>query len=219
MGETSLRVVERPHAFRTAKRGGRSPARGPGADCQGSGRRGGAARRRSRGHGPPGRRRRRRRLAIDRQTQGCVADKGNGNIVGAGVSADAGRVDPPARQQPIMTRALARAASVLLPIAPSGRLPSAIRHLLSAISGSLRARKNPFRVSRISFCVDPLPALRSILVVSLSALRLRRRSRPTGPRSSGQGAQDRGSGGWLGTRHSAGCRSRAHRPDQLGWRP
>ncbi|AYF03808.1 hypothetical protein PY32053_04280 (plasmid) [Paracoccus yeei] len=57
-----------------------------------------------------------RRLAIDRQTQGCVADKGNGNIVGAGVSAGAACVDPPARQQPIMARALARAASVLLPM-------------------------------------------------------------------------------------------------------
>ena len=38
------------------------------------------------------------------------------------------------------------------------------------------------------------PALRSIHAVSLSALRLRQRSRPPGPRSSGQGAQDRGSG-------------------------
>jgi len=49
-----------------------------------------------------------RRLAIDRQTQGCVADKAKGNIVGAGVSAGAARVDPPARLQPIWGRALAR---------------------------------------------------------------------------------------------------------------
>ena len=63
------------------------------------------------------------------------------------------------------------------------------------------------------------PALRSIHAVSLSALRLRQRSRPPGPRSSGQGAQDRCSRGRLGTRRSIGRRSRAHRLDQLGWRP
>ncbi len=48
---------------------------------------------------------------------------------------------------------------------------------------------------------------------------LRQRSRPSGTRWTGQGAQDRCAGGWLGTRHSTVQRSRAHRPDQLGWRP
>ena len=48
---------------------------------------------------------------------------------------------------------------------------------------------------------------------------LRQRSRPSGTRWAGQGAQDRCAGGWLGTRHSTVQRSRAHRPDQLGWRP
>ena len=72
---------------------------------------------------------------------------------------------------------------------------------------------------RAELVPDRHPALRSIHAVSLCALRLRQRSRPSGPRSSGQGAQDRRSGGWLGTRQSTGRRSRALRPDQLGWRP
>ena len=55
-----------------------------------------------------------RRWPLDRHPTGCVADKRKGNSVGAGVSAGAGRVDPPARPQPVMARALARAADLLL---------------------------------------------------------------------------------------------------------
>ena len=55
-----------------------------------------------------------RRWPLDRQTPGCVADKGKGNIVGAGVSAGAAGVDPPARPQPITARARTRAADLLL---------------------------------------------------------------------------------------------------------
>ena len=158
MGETSLRVVERPHAFRTAKRGGRSPARGPGADCQGSGRRGGAARSAARARTRPA-------WTTTRGTRGAWPltvrrrdawrTKGNGNIVGTGVSAGAAGVDPPARQQPIMGRAFARVAIVLLPIAPVGRLPSAYRHPPFAvrhqrIAPAAKAR-SAFRVIRFAW--------------------------------------------------------------------
>ena len=50
-----------------------------------------------------------RRLAIDRQTQGCVADETNRKGVGSGVSR-ACPVDPLARLQIILDRALARAS-------------------------------------------------------------------------------------------------------------
>ncbi|MFC3530193.1 hypothetical protein ACFOMH_18650, partial [Paracoccus mangrovi] len=50
-----------------------------------------------------------RRLAIDRQTQGCVADETNRKGVGPGVSR-ACPVDPLARLQIILDRAQARAS-------------------------------------------------------------------------------------------------------------
>ena len=61
-----------------------------------------------------------RRLAIDRQTQGCVADETNRKDVGAGVSR-ACPVDPPARLQIIVDRALARASTVSILQSPRWR--------------------------------------------------------------------------------------------------
>ena len=70
-----------------------------------------------------------RRLPLDRHPTGCVADKRKGNVAGTGVSAGAARVDPPARPQPIMARARARAAPQSLPptdFIPKSGIPHAV---------------------------------------------------------------------------------------------
>ena len=92
-----------------------------------------------------------------------------------------------------------------LPQAAPG-CPQALARSLTSRAGLLRSR---------AFTPEVVPGAR----LDNRRRALRQRSRPSGTRWTGQGAQDRCAGGWLGTRHSPVQRSRAHRPDQLGWRP
>ena len=117
---------------------------------------------------------------------------------------------PPASRSPRLRGDLTILKEAAVGLCRSCRKPHPVAH---------RPLLDPWRLAR-ACCGRPPSLPRSFPARDwTTGCALRQRSRPSGTRWAGQGAQDRCAGGWLGTRHSTVQRSRAHRPDQLGWRP
>jgi len=117
---------------------------------------------------------------------------------------------PPASRSPRLRGDLTILKEAAVGLCRGCRKPHPVAH---------RPLLDPWRLAR-ACCGRPPSLPRSFPARDwTTGCALRQRSRPSGTRWAGQGAQDRCAGGWLGTRHSTVQRSRAHRPDQLGWRP